>query len=83
MSASPFQLEAVRGDAWAAVVVGATDDVGDAVVGIPCEWRASRPVWFEPLAPHADAVIVRSPLATPVEVTCLIEGTPRATVTIR
>jgi len=83
LSASPFQLDAGRGDAWAVVTVGATDDVGDAVVGIPCEWRASRPVWFEPLAPQADAVIVRSPLATPVDVTCFLEGTPRATATIR
>ena len=83
LTASEIVLDAARGDAWAAVWVGATDAVGDAVVGTPCEWRASRPVWFESLAPYADAVIVRSPVAAPVDVTCLVEGLPRATATIR
>jgi hypothetical protein len=83
LSASAFQSDAARGDVWAVVVVAATADSGASVAGVPCAWRASRPVGFEPLAMYPEVVFVRSPLATPVDVTCWLDGQARATATIR
>jgi len=74
------------GAAWFSsyVSVAATDDVGDALTGVACEWQASRPVTFESLERYPDRVVeVVSATNEPVDITCVIAGTPRATATIR
>ena len=81
---SPSEFGAGASQGFVSVVaVAATDDVGDALAGVACDWQASRPVTFEPFERYPDVVHVRSQTNEPVDITCVIAGTPRATVTIR